>query len=81
VDVRVVSVDQTMPRGVWRVPQEGEVNDDQLKLAITPSRDAVDIDAAHKVLRDAIGTPQEAIARAYLEEVVRRVKARQEAQP
>jgi len=32
------------------------------------------IDAAHKMLRDAIGTPYEDLARAYLEEVVRRAK-------
>ena len=49
----------------------------QQPLDITPSAEAIEIDAAHKVLRDAIGTRQEAIARKYLELVVAKIKARQ----
>ncbi len=45
-----------------------------------PSQDAQDIDAAHKVLRSAIGTPREELARAYLEIVVAKVKRRSEVQ-
>jgi hypothetical protein len=41
-----------------------------------PSQDAVDIDYAHKVLRNAIGTPQEELAMAYLKAIVERVKAK-----
>ena len=43
---------------------------------ITPSLDALLIDAAHKSLRDALGTYREPIARAYLEIVVANAKAR-----
>jgi hypothetical protein len=43
---------------------------------MTPSKDAVEIDYAHKVLRNAIGTPQEELARAYLKAIVERVKAK-----
>jgi len=49
----------------------------QQPLDIAPSPDALAIDAAHKVLRDAIGTRQEDIARKYLELVVAKIKARQ----
>ena len=41
-----------------------------------PSQDAVDLDYAHKVLRQAIGTPQETLAREYLRIIVERVKAK-----
>lgn len=55
------------------------VKDDmiQQQLTIEPSADAREIDAAHKVLRLAIGTPQEAVARKYLEIVVAKIRARQ----
>lgn len=43
---------------------------------MTPSRDALIIDHAHKALRLALGTDREALARAYLEAVVRNVQAR-----
>lgn len=42
----------------------------------TPSPDALIIDAAHKALRDSLGTYREPIARAYLEAVVSAAKAR-----
>jgi len=42
----------------------------------TPSPDALIIDAAHKALRDALGTYREPIARKYLEAVVAAAKAR-----
>ncbi len=48
--------------------------DDGGAVNITP--EAVEIDAAHKVLRDAVGTKQEAVAREYLRLVVAKVKAR-----
>ncbi len=48
----------------------------QQLLDIVPSPEAIEIDAAHKVLRDAIGTKEEAIARKYLELVVEKIKAR-----
>ena len=51
----------------------------QQELAIKPSADAIEIDAAHKLLRDAIGTENEALARAYLDEVVRKVSERRRA--
>lgn len=38
------------------------------------SQDAIDIDRAHKILRESLGTQREALARAYLEAVVARVK-------
>ena len=48
----------------------------QQSLHITPSPEAIEIDAAHKVLRDAMGTPREELARAYLAIVVDKVKRR-----
>lgn len=39
-----------------------------------PSADAILIREAHAVLRAAIGTEREALAREYLEEVVRQVQ-------
>ena len=51
----------------------------QQPLPIAPSADALEIDAAHKVFRDALGTPREDLARAYLAAVVAKVKRRQEA--
>jgi hypothetical protein len=41
-----------------------------------PSPEAIEIDHAHKILRDAIGTPQESLARAYLKVIVEKVKAK-----
>lgn len=46
----------------------------QQPLGIQPSAEALEIDAAHKVLRDALGTPREELARAYLAIVVEKVK-------
>jgi len=48
----------------------------QQDLDIRPSQDAIEIDAAHKVLRDSMGTPREELARAYLAVVVDKVKRR-----
>lgn len=40
------------------------------------SEEARVIDSAHKMLRDAIGTPYESLARQYLEQIVKTVKER-----
>ena len=50
------------------------VTDDVIEPA--PSEDARKIDEAHKVVRGAIGKPQEMLARAYLAAVVAGIKAK-----
>ncbi len=57
-----------------RPHDEGLVSE-QIPLNITPSPEAVEIDRAHKIYRDAIGTPREELARVYLELIVAKVKA------
>jgi hypothetical protein len=43
---------------------------------MTPSQDALDINEAHKLVKQCLGTSLEVAARVNLERVVARVKAR-----
>lgn len=44
---------------------------------MTPSQDALDIDAAHKLYRDALGTPREELAREYLRIMIAKAKRKE----